>query len=129
MNDAMFTSEKTVLIVDDSPVCLRHAAGILKEKYRVACAKSGKMALSYLAAQKVPDLILLDLNMPEMDGMAVYRRIKYEEKTKEVPVFFLTGVEDAMQQEKYEELPKDKVLHKPVQPKTLLSCVHAVLGA
>ncbi len=120
------TKENTVLIVDDSPICLRHAAGILKGEYRVACAKSGEMALSYLKDQR-PSLILLDVNMPEMNGFAVYRRIMSDEERKTIPVLFLTGVEDASKAEELRFIPAENILHKPVQPKVLLERIRELL--
>ncbi len=119
------SQQKTVLIVDDSPVSLRHASGILKAEYRVACAKSGEMALAYLRTQNHPDLILLDVNMPEMDGFAVLRRITAIEGLQNTPVLFLTGVEDAAQEEGLSEISEERILHKPVQPRTLLEKVRA----
>lgn len=124
MHEAM--TEKTVLVVDDSPISLRHAVGILKERYRVACAKSGQMALGYLERQ-IPDLILLDVNMPEMDGLAVFRRLRERDDTKGIPVLFLTGLEDSEFGEKLAGISSELIIQKPPQPKYLLERVAASL--
>lgn len=85
-------NEKRILIVDDDP----SYAGLVREwivpKYHVDVVTSGKQALTYLSNTLV-DLIILDYDMPELDGTQVFEMIKSEEATKDIPVVFLTGVE------------------------------------
>ena len=119
-------TEKTVLVVDDSPISLKHASAILKGRCRVACAKSGAMALSYLERQK-PDLILLDVNMPEMDGLTVYHTLRAKAPTRDIPVLFLTGLEDEQYRDKLEGVPAAQIVHKPAQPELLLARIAAFL--
>ena len=80
--------EITILAVDDSEINLDILVGILK-KYDVIPALSGEEALEILQEEKV-DLILLDIVMPEMDGFEVCRRIKADDRTREIPVIFIT---------------------------------------
>lgn len=83
-----------ILVVDDSPDSLRLLVNILRERgYKVRAASRGKAALT--AAQKLPpDLILLDINMPDLDGYEVCRRLKQDPRTQPVPVIFLSAWSD-----------------------------------
>ena len=84
-----------ILIVDDNPNNLKVVAGVLKEKgYNFRMAKSGKLALSILEKTK-PDLILLDVQMPEMDGFETCKRIKRDESNANIPVVYLTANTDS----------------------------------
>jgi two-component system, sensor histidine kinase and response regulator len=85
----------TILIVDDNPNNLKVVAGVLKEKgYDFRMAKSGKLALNILEKTK-PDLILLDVQMPEMDGFETCKRIKQDESNANIPVVYLTANTDS----------------------------------
>ncbi len=84
----------SVLVIDDDKVNLKMAQKILEEFFEVTCLGSGKEALSYLTSH-MPDLILLDIHMPEMDGFAVLQEIKANTLTKDIPVIFLTADSDA----------------------------------
>lgn len=83
-------SEITVLVVDDTPTNIDVVKGILAESYFVQAAVSGKMALQIIARKK-PDLILLDIMMPDMDGYEVCRRLKDNQETHDIPIIFLTA--------------------------------------
>ncbi len=84
---------RQIMIVDDDPIILRSMVSILKSNYRTIVAKSGTAAISLLGTQK-PDLILLDYMMPVCDGLQTLQMIRSEENTKDIPIFFLTGVSD-----------------------------------
>jgi CheY-like chemotaxis protein len=81
-----------VLAVDDTPENLDVVKGILSADYIVKAATSGPMALK-IAAKQLPDLILLDIMMPGMDGYEVCRRLKENEAIKDVPIIFLTAMD------------------------------------
>lgn len=83
-----------ILVVDDSVVVLRTISSVLNGLFKVSVAKSGAAAISFLAKEH-PDLILLDYQMPVCDGLQTLEMIRAEEDYKDVPVFFLTGVDDA----------------------------------
>lgn len=85
--------KKKILVVDDSPLLLRNIKNILDKEYTVFLATSGKQALN-LIPQKQPDLILLDYEMPDMDGGATFDAIKKDEDGKYIPVVFLTSISD-----------------------------------
>ena len=78
---------KQILIVDDVTTNLKCASEVLKDSYEVATAKSGKAALLMLR-QMQPDLILLDVNMPEMNGFEVMEKLKEDSATRDIPVIF-----------------------------------------
>src|SRR5512137_2688237 len=81
----------TILVVDDTPENLAVAIGLLLGDYRVRAAKSGARALEIAAAAPHPDLVLLDIMMPGMDGYEVCARLKADERTRDIPVIFLTA--------------------------------------
>ena len=87
------TEQQTILIIDDTPVNLRVISAALIADYRLQVAQSGAVGLQ-LASQAAPDLILLDVMMPEMDGFEVCRRLKEDPKLSRVPVIFLTAMGD-----------------------------------
>jgi len=84
--------KKTILLVDDDPVNIDVLSIILGEKYNIMVAASGAQAL--LLAPEQPDLILLDIMMPEMDGYEVCRRLKSAPALSGIPVIFVTGMND-----------------------------------
>ena len=92
MNSTIDRNNKsTVLIVDDSPDTLTMLSGLLKDDYRIKIASKGEQALAIAASIPPPDLILLDIMMPEIDGYEVCTRLKADAQTKNIPVIFLTA--------------------------------------
>ena len=92
------TAKRTVLVVDDSPDNLQLLNGLLKDEYQVRVAKNGVQALKAALQEPMPDVILLDIMMPDMDGYEVCARLKAADATKDIPVIFLsakTQIEDA----------------------------------
>ena len=79
-----------VLVVDDERMNLNALHGLLREDYQIMAAISGEQALKAALSGK-PDLILLDINMPDMDGLEVCKRLKQDPLTREIPVIFITG--------------------------------------
>jgi len=113
------TTEKfTILAVDDTPENLDVVKGILSADYIVKAATSGPMALK-IAEKQPPDLILLDIMMPEMDGYEVCRRLKDNEFTKDVPVIFLTAMDQTTDEAQGFELGAADYMTKPVNPPIL----------
>ncbi|CAK0775398.1 hypothetical protein CCP3SC15_510003 [Gammaproteobacteria bacterium] len=88
-----------ILIVDDTPTNIQVLAEALCVDYRVRVASSGKIAFEIIAKFGAPDLILLDVMMPEMDGYEVCRRLKQSPETKHVPVIFVTAKTDIVDEE------------------------------
>src|SRR4051812_44201505 len=87
--------KKTILLVDDTPANIQIAREILKDKYKTRVATSGAKALELVKIAPAPDLILLDVMMPEMDGYEVCTRLKADVATREIPVIFLTAMTEA----------------------------------
>lgn len=90
MEDAK-TKKPLVLIVDDSPLNVQVLGEALRSDFRVKVASNGMLALRLAAEEDQPDLILLDIMMPEMDGYEVCRRLKNDAATKSIPVIFVTA--------------------------------------
>lgn len=86
-------SRKTILVVDDSPLALRSVKAMLDDKYNVVVATDGEKAITMIH-KKHPDLILLDYEMPEMDGRVTLGKIREDSTMADIPVIFLTAVAD-----------------------------------
>ncbi len=104
--------ESTVLIVDDTPQNIHVLMQAMEENSRILSAKSGEEALRKVREDK-PDLILLDVMMPGMDGFEVCRRLKQDEATKDIPVIFVTAVADNVHEEKGLKLGAIDYIRKP----------------
>jgi CheY-like chemotaxis protein len=83
-----------VLIVDDTPENIQVLMGTLKDQYAIVAAINGEKALKMALADPQPDLILLDIMMPGMDGFEVCRRLKADVATQDIPVIFLSALDD-----------------------------------
>lgn len=117
--------EKTILIVDDTKENIQMLTGLL-EDYDLLVALSGEKALSIAGAEKI-DLILLDILMPGLDGYETCRKLKSSNKTKDIPIIFITAKTDEDSIEKaYEEGGVDYVT-KPFKPRELLARVRTHL--
>lgn len=121
-------SEKpTILIVDDTPANLSLLAGLLKDQYRIKVANNGTKALA-LAEADTPDLVLLDIMMPEMDGYEVCRRMKKMETMAHVPILFLTAKSSQEDEEMGFEAGAVDFIHKPISPPIVTARVRAQLS-
>ena len=116
-------SKPVVLVVDDTPENLSLMSGLLKEQYQVKVANNGERALRLAASTPAPDLILLDIMMPEMDGYAVIRHLKAEPATRDIPVIFLTALAEAKDEEAGLLLGAIDYITKPVSPPIVLARV------
>ncbi|MFA6505268.1 MAG: two-component system response regulator [Treponemataceae bacterium] len=106
----------TILIVDDSPDSVVLLSSFLKDAYRVKVAVSGEKALEIAGGADAPDLILLDIVMPEMDGYETCLRLKQNPKTADIPVIFLTAKTDVRDEERGFELGAEDYISKPPSP-------------
>ncbi len=118
----METEKNIILVVDDDKTNLTLAQNILLPHYRIAASNSGRAALKYLENHR-PDLILLDINMPEMDGFEVMGQIRQREETKTIPVIFLTADNLAETEIKCFQMGAMDYVTKPFVPDILLSRV------
>lgn len=114
---------RTILVVDDTPESLRVLAGILQpEGYTVRPANSGELALASIGAQP-PDLILLDIRMPGIDGFEVCRRLKADEATRNIPIIFQSAATDLADRLEGLRLGAVDYISKPFQREELLARV------
>ena len=120
--------KKLVLVVDDTPTNIAVISGVLKDSFRIKVATNGKKALAMARAPDKPDLILLDVVMPGMDGFEVCRHLKATTTTREIPVIFLTGVTDAENEEKGFEIGAVDYIHKPFSAPIVLARVRTQLA-
>lgn len=105
-----------ILIVDDEPLNIDVLHNLLKEDYKIMAAINGKQALKVALSDSPPDLILLDIMMPEMDGYEVCSLLKSEEKTKNIPVIFVTAMGQITDETKGLEVGAIDYLTKPISP-------------
>src|SRR6516164_8648911 len=109
-------AQKLILIVDDTPTNIGVISGALKDSYRTKIATNGEKALALAGAEEKPDLILLDIMMPGMDGYEVCTRLKTDPATREIPVIFLTGQTGAEDETRGFEVGAVDYVHKPFSP-------------
>jgi sigma-B regulation protein RsbU (phosphoserine phosphatase) len=105
-----------ILIVDDERFNLNLLTDLLKPDYKIMVAKNGEQALKAARAAPPPDLILLDIMMPEMDGYEVCRRLKVDETTRDIPVIFITAMGETSDETKGLELGAVDYITKPISP-------------
>lgn len=118
-------SKPTVLVVDDTPLNLQVATGILRGEYQALAATDGQRALDLLAKRPDVSLILLDIMMPGMDGYEVCSRLKANADTAHIPVIFLTALNATEDERKGFAVGGVDFINKPFQPETLLARVNA----
>lgn len=119
--------QKHILIIDDDPMMLRLIKTELKEHYNVATAVSGKIGLKFLGRKKT-DLILLDYEMPEEDGVAVLEKLRANPEARDIPVVFLTGINDIEKIRKAVAMKPQGYLLKPIECKQLLETIQKIIG-
>ena len=118
-----FTQKQTILVVDDTPDNLTLMNGLLKDEYRVKLANNGERAIGIASTLPLPDLILLDIMMPGIDGYEVCRRLKAERLTQDVPIIFLTAKTEVEDEQKGFDVGCVDYITKPVSPPIVLARV------
>ena len=121
--------KKTVLLVDDAPSNIQVVNSILKDIYKIRIATNGAKALQLVKVAPPPDLILLDVTMPGMDGFEVCRRLKTDSETRDIPVIFLTGQTEIEDETHGFDVGAVDYIHKPFSPAVVKARVqtHLVL--
>jgi signal transduction histidine kinase len=117
-----------VLVVDDTPQNLELVSDLLQETYVVKVANSGQRALTIARSEPPPDLILLDIMMPGMDGHDVCRQLKADARTSEIPVIFFTARGEAEDEEQGLAMGAVDYITKPISPPILLARVRTQLA-
>jgi len=108
---------KKIMIVDDEPDQIETLKIILEDevdKFKIIGANSGKECLAALQRKEIPDLILLDILMPEMDGWEVFKKIKENPEWEKIPIIFLTATDDKISKKKGSRLAQD-FIEKPFE--------------
>src|SRR5277367_7201436 len=119
--------KRTVLVVDDAPANIQVVHAILKDDYKIRVATSGAKALDLMKVKPFPDLVLLDVMMPEMDGYEVCAILKASPETKDIPVIFLTGKTEADDETRGFKVGAVDYIHKPFSPAVVKARVHTHL--
>jgi putative two-component system response regulator len=109
------TRKTRLLIVDDEPINIDILSSILAEDYELRAAVNGKQAIA-VAKKQLPDLILLDMVMADIDGIAVCEALKADESTKDIPVIFVTSMGDPENEERGFKAGAVDYISKPVSP-------------
>ncbi len=119
MSESAMVEKPTVLVVDDTPEILTMITGLLKDEYRVKVANNGERAIKVATTGGSPDIILMDIMMPVMDGYEACRLLKGLETTKDIPVIFLTAKTEVEDEMKGFNLGAVDYITKPISPTIL----------
>ena len=122
-----FTAKPTILVVDDTPDNLSLMSGLLKDSYRVKVANNGERGLKIAGSDDPPDLILLDIMMPGIDGYEVCRQLKANATTADIPIIFLTAKAEIEDERMGLELGAVDYITKPISPPIVLARVKTQL--
>ena len=115
--------KEVILIVDDDPIILSTMNKVLSSYYKVRAANSGMRALEVIMTEPKPELILLDVLMPKMNGFDVLEKLRDNKDTKDIPVIFVTGLKGENDEEKGIALGAVDYISKPISPIILLARV------
>ena len=118
----------TILVVDDNPENIDVLSGVLSSHYRIKAALNGKVAIKIAKTTPKPDLILLDVMMPEMDGYEVCKKLKQDPHTCKIPIIFITAKTGQKDEEQGFSLGAADYITKPISPPLVLARVKAQLN-
>ncbi|HMR03335.1 MAG TPA: two-component system response regulator, partial [Candidatus Competibacter phosphatis] len=124
---SLYSERQTILVVDDTPDNIALLSALLKDRYKVRAANNGERALAIAAGQPRPDLILLDIMMPGMNGYEVCERLKIDPHTADIPVIFLTAKVQVEDEEFGLRLGAVDYITKPISPPIVLARVETHL--
>ncbi|WP_445944817.1 response regulator [Roseateles sp. PN1] len=128
MDNLLAEHKATVLVVDDTPDNLSLMSELLKDLYKVKVANSGEKALKIATSANPPDLILLDIMMPGLDGYQVCTQLKAAPQTRHIPVIFLTAKNEIEDEKHGLDLGAVDYITKPISPPIVLARVHTQLA-
>jgi len=127
INEITTESLPLLLLVEDEKDLREYLASVLSSNYEIITAKNGKYGLE-LANTRIPDLILSDIMMPDMDGFTMLEKLKQNRETSHIPIIFLTAKDTETDKERGYELGVDSYLTKPVSPKLLHKRIENLLA-
>lgn len=121
------TEKATILVIDDTPDNLALVSALLKDIYKVKVANHGDKGFKIATSENPPDLILLDVMMPDIDGYQVCRQLKANAATRDIPVIFLTAKSEEDEEQKGLELGAVDYITKPINPSIVLARIKTQL--
>ena len=121
-------TKQTVLVVDDTPENIQILNGVLRPHYKVKAAPNGEKALKIAQSTTQPDIILLDIMMPEMDGYEVCRKLKTNPITEKIPIIFVTAMSEVEDEKKGLDMGAVDYITKPINPAIVLARVRTQLA-
>ncbi|KPA13322.1 response regulator receiver sensor signal transduction histidine kinase [Candidatus Magnetomorum sp. HK-1] len=124
---SLLDNKPKILIVDDTPENLKVLQGLLQDHYQLFAVPKAEVALN-IAKKQIPDLILLDIMMPDMDGYEVCKRLKADETTKDIPIIFITAKTGTDDEVKGFEVGGVDYITKPITPPVVIARVKAHLA-
>ena len=116
-----------ILVVDDTPENIYLMIDVLGDEYTIIVASNGPSALEMARIEPVPDIILLDVKMPGMDGYEVCRQLKDGDRTRNIPVIFITRMSDVDDERRGLDLSAVDYIHKPFSPPLLKARIRNLL--
>ena len=122
-----FSGQQQIVAVDDSGIVLKMLTKVLADKYDFHAFSNGTRALEFLKT-RVPNLIILDIEMPEINGYELLKMIKEQDKLKNVPVIFLTSNNDKTHVVKAVQAGAKDYIVKPIDEVVLKEKIHSILG-
>jgi CheY-like chemotaxis protein len=124
-------SAKTILVIDDEPDVITYLTTLLEDSgYVVVAAKDGQDAMSKVQ-QSRPDLITLDITMPEKSGVRFYREMKENDQLKDIPIIIVTGISEDFERfisTRKQVPPPEGYVHKPIDKENMLDLVASLTG-
>ena len=121
-------TKQTVLVVDDTPENIQILNGVLRPNYKVKAAPNGEKAIKIAQSASQPDIILLDIMMPEMDGYEVCRKLKSNPITQKIPIIFVTAMSEVEDEKKGLDMGAVDYITKPINPAIVLARVRTQLA-
>lgn len=121
-------NRQKILLVDDNKQNIEMLMEVFKKDYKISAAVTPERALKMARAESAPDIILLDIIMPEMDGYQICEILKNDEKTKHIPIIFVTAVSEVMDETKGFAVGALDYITKPFHPPTVKARVEIQLN-
>jgi len=116
-------SRKTILIVDDEEAIRMLMVSLFAKDYEVITKKDGQEALDYLSKGNRPNLILLDMEMPNMNGRVFVRRVKFDPRYEKIPIFFVTSINNPLITNSFKNMGVAGFITKPFKPEDIVAKV------
>ena len=118
---------KYILAADDEEINREIILEIIEDDYEIKCVVNGEECLKSIA-ERIPDLLLLDVGMPGIDGIEVCKRLRADEKTRSLPIFLLSGYASKDNIATGLDAGANKYISKPFRPSELISAIEGLLG-